>query len=249
MSDSHFVVIRNAAEVGWPTDQLRAESVKERHGLDRYCLFVGSLVERKCLDILLRALTEVDMPCIIVGDGPMRPSLMRLANRMGIADRVVFTGALERHELRHYYADAEALVLPSVSEGVPLVAIEAFGAGIPVIASNLEGVASIVHDLKNGLLVKPRDVGSLVRALSVIDSDEIMRANLRSGARGSRDNLRDWSDVATQLCKLYANRRSECDVFPRNSELSQASSTATEDLIFGWSSTCRTTQPEQTTHA
>ena len=94
----------------------------------------------------------------------MRASLERLAARLGIADRVVFTGALEYRDVHAHYSGAEALVLPSVSEGVPLVAIEALSAGVPVIASNLTGIASVVHDRENGLLVQPGDIPSLARA-------------------------------------------------------------------------------------
>ena len=99
-------------------------------------------------------------------------SLERLAARLGVSDRVVFTGALEYRDVQAYYSGAEALVLPSVSEGVPLVAIEALSAGLPVIASDLTGIASVVHDRKNGLLVPPGDISSLARALSALEHDE-----------------------------------------------------------------------------
>jgi glycosyltransferase involved in cell wall biosynthesis len=200
---SRFTTMRNAAEVRWLSGYHDPESVQTRHGFDRYYLFVGSLIDRKGPDILLRALTEVSLPCIFVGDGPMWASLERLASKTGISDRVVFTGALERREVRRYYLNAEALVLPSVSEGVPLVAMEALGAGIPVVASDLAGIASVVHHRENGLLVVPGDVASLARALRVLETDEDMRARLRRGARSCRTAAR-WSDVADQLHALYA---------------------------------------------
>jgi glycosyltransferase involved in cell wall biosynthesis len=204
---SHFATIRNAATARWLSRQHDAESVKVLHGLDRYILFVGSLVARKCPDILLRALARVPLPCIFVGDGPMRASLERLASRFGIADRVVFTGALDHRFMHRYYAGAEALVLPSVSEGVPLVALEALGAGVPVVASNLHGIASFVRDQENGLLVEPGDEDSLARALSALEADESLRAKLRHGAESSGRAADGWPDVVNQLCTLYVQHR------------------------------------------
>jgi glycosyltransferase involved in cell wall biosynthesis len=206
MARDRFTMVRNATGPGRSPGQQAAGQVKARHGLDRYYLFVGSLVSRKGPDVLLRALAEVGLPCVFIGDGPMRAALERLASRSGIADRVVFTGALERHDVHQYYAGAEALVLPSVSEGVPLVAIEALGAGVPVVASNLTGVASIVRDRENGLLVAPGDAVSLVSALSLFEKDAAMRATLRSGALRSSRTVTSWPDVVNQLCELYQQR-------------------------------------------
>jgi glycosyltransferase involved in cell wall biosynthesis len=221
ISRSRFTTMRNAAEARWRSGYHDAASVQARHGFDRYYLFVGSLIDRKGPDILLRALTEVGLPCIFVGDGPMRASLERLASKRGISDRVVFTRALERREVRRYYLNAEALVLPSVSEGVPLVAMEALGAGTPVVASDLAGIASVVHHRENGLLVEPGDVASLARALRVLETDEYMRARLRRGARSCRTAAR-WSDVADQLHALYAlHRPADTAVLPAREAMEQ----------------------------
>jgi glycosyltransferase involved in cell wall biosynthesis len=203
---TRFTTIRNATGMAQPAGHPAAGHVTARHGLDRYYLFVGALVNRKGPDVLLRALAQVGLPCIFVGDGPMRASLERLASRSGIAGRVVFTGALERHDVDRYYRGAEALVLPSVSEGVPLVAVEALGAGLPVVASNLTGVASVVRDGENGLLVPPGDAVSLARALSLLETDEATRAKLRDGALRGSSTITSWPDVADQLCDLYQQR-------------------------------------------
>lgn len=206
---SHFITIRNGLTAGWVSRQHDAESVKMLYGLDHYILFVGSLVARKCPDILLSALARVSLPCIFVGDGPMRASLERLASKSGIADRVVFTGALDHRYLHCYYSGAEALVLPSVSETAALVAIEALGVGVPVVASNLRGVASFVHDQENGLLVEPGDEASLTRALSALEADESLRVKLRHGAESSGRAADTWPELVNQLRTLYVQYRPE----------------------------------------
>lgn len=211
---SRFETIPNAVTAGWLSCERDAESVKAQHGLDHYLLFVGSLVARKCPDVLLRALAKVGMPCIFVGDGPMRPSLERLASRSGIAGRVVFTGALEHGDLHCYYSGAEAVVLPSVSETAALVAIEALGAGVPVVASNLQGVTSVVHDRENGLLVEPGDEASLTQALAALEADETLRVKLRHGAERTGQAVGNWRDVVNQLCALYARHRQAPEAAP-----------------------------------
>jgi len=191
-------------------------------GSDRHCLFVGSLVERKGPDILLRALTGTGLPCIFVGDGPQRAALERLATRSGLADRVVFTGAVEHGAVRSYYSGAELLVLPSVSEGVPLVAIEALGAGIPVVASNLTGISTVVRHGENGLLVKPGDERSLARALSLLEADPDLLAKLRHGAESSHQVLTSWADVAGQLGALYRGHDLAAEALPAAPQPEQA---------------------------
>ena len=207
LSRSHFALVKNGLAVEWLSRQRDANSVKVVHGLDRYVLFVGTLVPRKCPDVLLRALTNVSLPCIFVGDGPMRASLERLAAKYEIADRVVFTGAVHNRTLHCYYSGAEALVLPSVSEAVPLAAIEALGAGVPVVASNLLGFASFVRDRENGLLVEPGDEASLTRALYALETDESLRARLRRGAESSSRAVESWPKVASQLCTLWEQHK------------------------------------------
>jgi glycosyltransferase involved in cell wall biosynthesis len=204
VSRSRFSTVRNATEPEWLGGRQGTEKVKAGYGFDRYFLFVGSLIERKNPDAVLRALAEIRLPCIFVGDGPLRASLERLAAQSGISDRVVFAGAVEHRDVRPYYLGAEALVLPSASEGVPLVVLEALGAGVPIVASNLTGIASVVTDGENGLLVEPGDEAALTRALSILETDEYMRARLRHGAQRSGHAIASWPDVADQLCALYA---------------------------------------------
>ncbi len=251
---SRFTTVQNATDATWLAGyHPDAESVKSRHDFDRYCLFVGSLVSRKGPDILLHALSKVRLPCVFVGDGPMRTSLERLAARLGIADRVVFTGALEYHDVQAYYSGAEALVLPSVSEGVPLVAIEALSAGVPVIASNLEGIASVVHDRKNGLLVQSGDIPALARALSVLEHDEVIRAELRQGAEMSGQADHNWSDVVSHLRTLYSQHQSVQGSVPRTRDgVEPASADAlapAPEVSLQSRPTPPEPQPEQATHA
>lgn len=204
---SHFALVGCGLTTEWLSRQRDANSVKIVHGFDRYVLFVGSLVARKCPDVLVRALSKVSLPCIFIGDGPMRASLERSAAKSGIDDRVVFAGAVDHRTLHCYYSGAEALILPSVSETTAIVAVEALGVGVPVVVSNLLGIASYVHDGENGLLVEPGDEASLTQALSALETDESLRAKLRQGAENSARSADSWPKVVNQLHRIYRQHR------------------------------------------
>jgi glycosyltransferase involved in cell wall biosynthesis len=200
----HFAVVANGSRIVTQGHEW-VSGPRARHGLRRYCLFVGALTARKAPDLLLRALSTVDLPCIFVGDGPMRKELERLAVKLGLSSRIVFTGALNPSDVYDYYAEAEFLALPSVSEAVPLVVLEALASGIPVIASRLDGICSVVRDGYNGLLVDPGNVGQLSTALALLGRDTRLRDRLASCASRDRGTAPTWPRLAGQLRVAYAH--------------------------------------------
>ena len=122
--------------------------MRERSGFKRYCLFVGQLTPRKGPDILLRALADTDeICCVFVGDGPMKANLEALAKKLGVQERVAFLGALPPEQLGRIYAEADLLVLPSLSEGAPLVVLEAMACGTPVVTTRVSGLPVHVADV------------------------------------------------------------------------------------------------------
>jgi hypothetical protein len=97
-------------------------------------------------------------------------------------------------------------------EGVPLVAIDALRAGIPVVASNLEGIASVVRHRDNGLLVEPGDEFALALALALLECDDVLLRSLRRGATKSARTVLSWSAVAGQLRGVYEGYRPDVAV-------------------------------------
>ncbi len=173
-------------------------------GVDRYCLFVGSLVPRKSPDLLLDAIAEVeDVACVFAGDGPMRGKLERRASELGISHRVRLLGSIPPADLGSVYAGAEMLVVPAVSEASPLVAVEAMACGLPVVASRISGLPALVKDWETGFLVKPGDVGQLAMAITFVLGDDELRE--RMGEEGRRRVLREfvWPAVAERYVDVY----------------------------------------------
>ncbi len=130
-------------------------------------LAVGALSSEKGVDVAIDALVYLgDALLLIAGDGPELASLERQAARLGVARRVRFTGS--HLDLSHVYAAADVLVLPSRTEGLPAVAIEAGMRGLPVVATDVGYVADIVEDGVTGLVVSPGDPRAI--AMGIVDA-------------------------------------------------------------------------------
>lgn len=198
-------------------------ALSERFGED-YVLFVGRLVGYKGVPVLLRAFRELrEATLVIVGDGPLRPSLEAQARAEGSADRVHFLGSLDDAALSELYENCGLLVLPSVTraEAFGLVLLEAMARGRPVISTRLDsGVTLVNEDGVTGLVVAPNDPQALARAIASLlgAPDERRRMGERARARFvehfSRDALvRDMRALyAEVLAESRAHRHSRGNV-------------------------------------
>jgi glycosyltransferase involved in cell wall biosynthesis len=145
-------------------------------------LFVGVLERYKAVDVLVEAWRRVSgsEPLTLVGDGPLRP----LVERLALEDaRVTWIPRLAQEEVARALDESTVLLLPSRSEGLPRVAIEALCRGRPVIGTRVGGTPDIVRDGVNGLLVEPEDVDGLSRAIEHVLSDRELAERLAAGAR------------------------------------------------------------------
>jgi glycosyltransferase involved in cell wall biosynthesis len=126
---------------------------------------VGSLIERKGHDLVIRALEHLPkVTLLIAGQGPEKAALARLAAAVGVASRVRFLGSIPHERLREIYSAADALVLASSREGWPNVLLESMACGTPVIASNVWGAPEIIKAPEAGVLLQDRTASAIVSA-------------------------------------------------------------------------------------
>ncbi len=173
----------------------------------RNVLFVGRMEKRKGLKYLLRAFLAVkaEMPdarLIVVGEGRLRERYQEKMLKAGVED-VVFTGFIADAELPRYYASADIFCAPNTgNESQGYVLLEAMAAGKPVIASNIEGFATVVTDGVEGHLVLPRNVPALALALVHLLADSERRAEMGARAR-TRAEQYSWDRVAQRVLSYY----------------------------------------------
>ncbi len=167
-----------------------------------HLVFVGRLAPVKGLRVLIEAIGALDDPAVrltIVGDGSERAALEAMAVPLG--DRIRFTGYQSQDEVAAILATANAFVLPSFAEGVPVVLMEALAAGLPVIATRITGVPELVEDGVSGFLVPPGDPQALTGAIAALaarpDGGRAM------GAAG-RDVVRAEFDIDREAARLAA---------------------------------------------
>lgn len=153
----------------------KSEALLERYGLAgrQVIMTVGRLVGRdrakgfdEVLDVLPKVAERVpSIAYVIVGEGPDRQRLEQKARRMGLADRVVFSGYVAEQEKADHYRLADVYAMPSRGEGFGFVFLEAMACGIPTVASDCDGGREAVLDGKLGALVDPDSPADLERAI------------------------------------------------------------------------------------
>jgi len=176
-------------------------------------LAVGRLVEKKGFGDLLEALgrlraTEPQLHATIVGEGPLRGELEALARSLGIADRVRFAGWCTPAEVAAAMAEADLLVVPSVTaadgdmEGMPLVILEAMATGLPVVGTRHSGIPEIVLDGITGRIVPERDPAALAGAIASLADPSNRRELGEAGHRRAIAHFRNDRLIATLAARL-----------------------------------------------
>lgn len=173
----------------------------------RNIVYVGRLEKRKGVAYLLRAFPMIkrEMPntrLIIVGDGRPREGYQRYVRKHEIED-VLFTGYVSDADIPRYYHTADVCCFPATgNESQGYVLLEAMATGKPLVASNIEGFASVVTDEVEGRLVRPRDPEGLALALVHLLADEQARRAMGERARLSAQQY-SWDRIAHKVLSYY----------------------------------------------
>ena len=165
---------------------------------------VGRLSEEKGFDILLAAAAQLmaeglDFGVVLVGDGPQKQSLSRLACTLGIQERVHFAGY--QPDPRPWYEAMDVYVLSSRREGLPNAVLEAMAMEVPVIGTRIAGVPRLIVPDRTGLLVPPEDVAMLAQALRRVLTDPDRR---HKWGQAARQRILEQFSFAARMQKLRA---------------------------------------------
>jgi colanic acid/amylovoran biosynthesis glycosyltransferase len=197
-------------ELGVPVGEYAPAARAGRPGPLRI-ICVGRLDAQKGHHVLLGALQALrdggrSVLVHLVGDGSLRAELEEAAARRGLGGTVVFLGALNAEEARHVFAAADAFVLASLAEGMPVALMEAMALGLPCVATAVGGTPELLRDGVDGLLVPPADEQALAAALARLVDDAELRARLGASARARVVDAYDFDDKVDELHSEFAAR-------------------------------------------
>src|SRR5262245_1179399 len=177
----------------------------------RYAAFLGRLKARKGVDLLLEAIASVPprgaVQLVVIGDGEERPALEAMQTRLNLANRVRFVGRQAGDSKTYLLQNALFAVVPSrLSEAFPLVVLEHFAAGLPVIATRIPGLADVVEPGRTGALVAEDSVGELAAQMREMFADPAAARRMGQDAR-SVAQAYDWPIMARRHVELYEELR------------------------------------------
>lgn len=167
---------------------------------------VGRLGPEKGHAVFLKAFREVlrqfpQTKALIIGDGQERQKLVDFSEQTNITQHVIFTGHVNNPA--DYYQIIDLLVIPSLSEGLPNVLLEAMVLGIPVIATSVGGIPEIIDNRRNGILVPPDDQQRMAHEIISLLSNWDQAPELADNARATVLSYADPSTRAEKIASLY----------------------------------------------
>lgn len=176
-------------------------------------LSVGRLVSAKGQHILLDALASLlrggrKVRLTLVGAGSDRASLEAQAAKLGLGEAVKFAGAVNQDDIQTYYVQADAFVLPSFAEGIPVVLMEAMALGVPCVATHITGIPELIRNGIEGLLVTPSDTEGLAGAVERLMDDPDLGKRLVEAGRAKVLADYELNGSIARLAQVFSRRLS-----------------------------------------
>ncbi len=203
--------------LGTDTDKFRPRdknSLRKKYGIDKkhVIIYVGSLLRMKGVFELIKAVSILpeelknDLKVFIIGDGPEKSNLNRLCKELRLENIIEFKISVNRDEIPFYYSASDLLVLPSFSEGRPVVIYEAMASGCPILSTYVGGIPEQVLDNVNGRLIKAGDLSQLKNEITfLLYNKNLLKKMGKKGLELIEKNELKWEDYSSRLTKIYMN--------------------------------------------
>lgn len=171
-------------------------------------LFVGNLIPRKGVDVLLDAVQRVqatlpDLQLIVCGTGPEQDRLQRLTEQLGLGGHVRFAGWVERPTIPQYFQACDVFVLPSLTEGSGNVLVEAAACAKPVIGTNVAGIPDYVEGGVTGWLFEKGDPADLAEKLLKVLTDPQQSAEMGHAARTRAESQHRYDQMTASILDVF----------------------------------------------
>ena len=174
---------------------------------EKIITFVGTLRPVKGVKYLIKAMELIikkneNLKLMLVGDGEEREELERLVEELDLKECVKFIGRVQNEEIPQYMAASDVFVLPSLSEGFPVVTLEAMASGLAIIATSVGGLPEIIEDGENGFLVEPKNPKEIAKKVLLILGSDELRENI---SKKNKEKVKEygWECVIEQVECIY----------------------------------------------
>jgi len=165
---------------------------------------IGRLTKQKGFEYLIEAvakLAERNIECLIAGDGELKKELETKVKKLGLDDKIKFLGW--QKDIKSFLNKLDIFILPSLWEGFGIAILEAGSAGLPVIASKVDGIKEIIEDSVDGLLAKPANGDELAQKIEFLLRDEKLAGDLANNLQTKIKNNFNIQKIAASYEELY----------------------------------------------
>jgi len=174
-------------------------------------LYLGRLKAYKSVDVLIKAFVKVvsqvkDAQLVIAGSGDEEGSLKKLAQELGVSDKIKFTGKINEERKRAYLQNSWVFVNPSMMEGWGITTIEAMACATPVVASDVAGLRDSVDNPNNGFLVPYGDVDAFAKKITLLLQDQKLRMRMSENATAWASNF-NWDKSSQNFLHILISKR------------------------------------------
>lgn len=175
-------------------------------------VFAGRFMEQKNpvqVANVLAKLRNLEWECTMLGDGPLLSNVKKIVAEHGMEKRFTFPGWVTQQEVLDWFGKSDILFLPSLSEGLPVVGVQALVKGLAIVASRVGGFVDLVEEGGNGYLVSPHDEVSIINALQplLMDAEKLQRARYRSREIARRFDIISIVDTYEEYMESITNFR------------------------------------------
>jgi len=207
--DKDIYVIPNGVDLE-RFENLSRENIRRKLEItneQKIVIFAGTLRPIKGVKYLIQAMNIIRQKntkasLMLIGDGEERQSLEELVKESNLGDCVTFVGQVPNEEVLEYMAASDVFVLPSLSEGFPLVILEAMASGLPIVATKVGGLPEIIKEGDNGFLVEPKDSVEITEKVLLLLQGKELRQRI---AKNNRQRAKDyaWAKVVDSVEQVY----------------------------------------------
>ena len=203
-------ILRNAVDISRfkPSKNIEMRQNYKIDDKDILILFIGHLESFKGIFELMDAFKKIrinqdNCKLMIVGEGHEEQKVKNIVSKLDLDNYIIFTGKVSPETIQNFYQMADIFTLPSYTEGLPLVVVEAMACGLPVVVSKVGGIPELVKDGINGFLVPPKDRFSLTKKLEILVNNEELRQKFGLKALETVDDEFNIEKKVEKMIEIY----------------------------------------------